>query len=90
MSKSEWKKKCPNCGGWQYYRDKYGLKYATEKNTICRSCSLIGHKVTDETKDKLRKTWLGKKLSDDHKKAISDGANPYVRTKKHREVLRKR
>jgi hypothetical protein len=54
-----WKRDCPKCGEELFYTRKFSKIRAEKGNTNCKSCSVTGrHK--------------GKKLSNEHKKNISD------------------
>ena len=56
---------CDICGEFKVTRK-------NEYRTLCGSCSLKGHTVTEETKRKISKVHKGKTLTAEHKQHLSD------------------
>lgn len=55
-------KNCPCCNCLQEYRHKHSYKYALENSIVCKKCA-----YTDEYKEKIRKSNLGQKRSQETK-----------------------
>lgn len=59
-------------------------------NKTCKSCSLYGTHRPDDVKKKVSMSHKGKKLSEEHKRKIKEGARPYIRTAEHRRIVSER
>lgn len=76
-----WVKNCPTCNREIVYLDKWQYKDSILKNRNCKSCRSrilsAGRKLSASAKLKIsvknrgKKAWLGKKLSDEHKQKLS-------------------
>jgi len=80
--KTNWVRKCPDCGNDIFYSTKYGKKYAENRNTSCRKCKPQGG-------------WLkGMKHSKSSREKMSEVAIQYYkenpRTKEHTEKIAKK
>lgn len=49
-----------------------GNKLSNKKYKLCRSCALIGHKVSNRVREIIRKVHLGKKVSSETKLKLSE------------------
>jgi hypothetical protein len=47
---NQWTKKCPKCNKEIFYKDKYKLKTALSKNTLCKNCSRFNKTFVKNTK----------------------------------------
>lgn len=70
-NEKKWIKMCPKCEKEQTYKSEKLLNRAINKNSPCLSCSLIGKKVSQETREKLRKIFTGFKHTEEAKRKIS-------------------
>jgi hypothetical protein len=78
FNKTQYKRNCPKCNKILYYIREKSKIIAEKINKMCRSCSQIGHKATDESRLKMslkRKGCLhhfyGKHHSEETKKKLS-------------------
>lgn len=65
-------KKCPECNAEILYSCNKALKLSLRNNSICRSCSKIGHIVNKEARKKISRTLMGRKITENTKKKISN------------------
>lgn len=70
MRKRHWKnrknRKCPDCGRMLTYTRKDSFDLAVGNNSCCKSCAMVGRKLTMETIEKMKKP-----KTKEHKKNIS-------------------
>jgi len=59
----EYKRVCPECNKEILYSLMDNLKRAEKANSVCKSCSKKGKKFSDEHKEKLRESRIGRKNS---------------------------
>jgi len=95
-----WVKNCPTCSREIVYFDNWQYKDSILKNRNCKSCRTrilrTGKKLSASAKLKIsiknrgRKTWLGKKLSNDHKQKLSEYRknHPILITEEQRQKRR--
>lgn len=83
--KIQWHKFCPLCGAIQCYSTKYSVRYAIEKNTICKSCAMKERQFTKEWKKNISKAKIGTKMSAETKKKLSKKQEEYWSNPKNRK-----
>lgn len=71
--------KCPDCGKERYYAYRYLAIEVLASKTLCKvcvhggkKCYLYGRRLSSEEKDRIRKSKIGVKHTDSHKKKISE------------------
>lgn len=67
----EYTRKCPKCNREIFHRTERALYLASWRNSLCRSCSQKGHKVSKEARKKMALAKIGKFLSKEHAHKIS-------------------
>lgn len=77
---NEFKRKCPECGNYIFYTNKYNLKYASESNSLCSKCRMSGE----------NNPFFGKKHSKKTIKKMQNRDTSYTQTKKFREMSSRR
>jgi hypothetical protein len=89
-NKNEWTRVCPKCGELLYYVRRWAMVAANKKKSECKSCSVKGRLFSEEQKEKISKSKLGKKRgphSDEHKKKLSDKLKGRVFSEEHRKKI---
>jgi len=84
-------RKCPLCNNKITYNNKYTLKTATVKNTICKPCALLNHnkKMGEEQRLGIRENgFKGKTHSDKTRSKISDARLGQKLTDEHRQKIK--
>ena len=61
MKNKNFKKVCPKCSRDIFFSRKSVLKLSFKNNSLCRSCCQIGKKFSNETKNKIKKSLIGKR-----------------------------
>ena len=64
------KRKCPKCGKEIVYSRKDGAVRANKENRLCIFCAAIGRKIPQNVRDKISKSNIGKKRSEETKNKI--------------------
>lgn len=84
---------CPKCKSVIIHKTESALYLAGWRNLLCRSCSQKGHKVSDESKEKMSLAKIGRTLSIEHSHKISmslQGSNHPMYGKHHSEEMKKK
>jgi hypothetical protein len=88
----EHSRQCPSCDIKITYSNKYTLKTATIKNTICKKCALLNHnkQMGEEQRLGLRENgFKGKKHSDETRSKLSESKLGKKLTEAHKQSISK-
>ena len=69
-NKKKWIRNCPKCNRELSYSSKSHRNIADRLQTLCYRCAFTGRLRSEEYRDKIRQSLLGRKLSEDHKEKI--------------------
>lgn len=89
----EYIRECPVCENFVSHPNEKARDIAIFYHRKCRSCSQIGKKYSEETKQKMSMAKIGKSLSDEHCRKISmsnSGENHPMFGKHHSEEMKRK
>jgi hypothetical protein len=80
-------RKCPKCGETINHKNKYDRNRLEKQGALCLSCRRLGKKQSEETKKKISKANIGRKMTKEQIKRMVENRS-YVVSEETREILR--